>query len=124
MHKHVSSAIAGNAELERFIERAEACCSRENPDLFWGMRKDFDQILCKSIWQDVYLRSIQRIIDPPTFDGGRDWHVNGLAIYESNEFSLSIRTSNNNEIGIPPTETKILHTDLISSRSADRKSVV
>jgi hypothetical protein len=116
MQPHISYALAGSARLARFLQEAEQTCLRAQPELFWQMRESFDAILEPSIWQEVYLQAIQGMLDRPDYDGGRDWHANGMALYESDEFLLSLRSNADNGVG-PPREGTA-RDELISTRSA------
>lgn len=119
MQVHVSYAIEASPPLRRFIAQAEAGCRRAEPQAFWRMREAFDGILQPRLWQDVYLAAIEGAAARPTYDGGRDWHVSGLALYESDDWLLSLRNSNANDVGLPPAEAQAAQrNDLVSTRTA------
>ncbi|WP_082583076.1 HEAT repeat domain-containing protein [Frateuria sp. Soil773] len=99
MKNHFSYAFRDSEALSHFIKCATKHCDRRRPEEFWEMRNEFDGILRKEIWQDVYAKCIGHIAEHPACDGGMNWHVTGLSIYESDEFSLALRSSNNNQVG-------------------------
>lgn len=67
---------------------------------FWAMRQAFDRLLHRALWERVYAGIVDGILSRPTFNGGREWHASGVALFESSECYLSLRTNNNSEIGL------------------------
>lgn len=100
MNTFISPAIRGNASLEAFVDCAFRLRRDDGMPAFWSMRTAFDALLHRDLWERFYVEVVDGILTRPNFDGGREWHAGGLAIFDSDECFLSLRTSNQSQIGV------------------------
>ena len=112
----VSPAVRGIPALSGFIDEASGRCRRSDPSTFWSMQSSFDALLQPQVWQAFYLAVVESVLARPAFDGGREWHSSGLAVYDGQECSLSLRIRNDNDADLPePAESERA---LVSTRPA------
>jgi len=116
---HITYAVSTIKEFVEFFEKADATIKSNDKDTFWRAAADIDAILKPDLWRQFYNNAIEKLQSDPLYNGGRDWQVYGFTLCEATNFSLTVRSTLQHNIGRNvvdgPTDDDL---NIISTRAA------
>lgn len=115
MITHESYALAQVPTLREFLHNVDRKIIRADPASFWVAVSGFERFIRKDVWDQVFADAISMVTKDQSFNGGRDWGVQGFLLCETDGFHFSMRSSKRKEIGRNVVDHVVETSDTISS---------